>query len=236
MIAMSSMLKSLLIVFVIALIGGILTMRPTCNITYPELRICAALGEVECMECLGQRAENSEPADYNQAAKWYFEAAELGSVGAMTQLGNFYRRGHGVGQNAEKGLEWYRKAVSSNPDYNPETLLAIGTMYYQGEGIEQDMQRALAWMKQAAETGHVRAMAHYGIALTELANTPENSIEALAWLNLAAIGVAQPALLSRIKVEQYALEANLTEAQVAEAEDRFLELGKIRMNQAINRF
>ncbi len=233
---MPSVVKSLLIIFVIALLGGILTMRPTCDITYAELRICAALGERECMECLGRRAEEADIPDYNAAAKWYYEAAELGSVGAITQLGNFYRRGQGVEQNPEKGLEWYLNAVAINPDYNPETLLAIGLMYQKGEGTEPDTQEALLWMRQAAESGHVRSMALYGLSLAEQADTVARTIEALAWMQLATIGVEQPALSTELDSVQKRLSRALSAEELAAVEKRFLELGTERMHQAVNRF
>lgn len=48
--------------------------------------------------------------DYKKALKWYRRSADLGSDWAMYSLGEMYEKGKGVEPDAEKAIEWYRKA------------------------------------------------------------------------------------------------------------------------------
>ena len=77
-------------------------------------------------------------------------------------------------------------------------------------------RKAADWFRKAAEQGHAKAMFCYGLSCffrSGNVEEPDNSLKAMAWLNLAAeLGVQETI--------QYTsrLALNMTESQIAEAE------------------
>ncbi len=92
--------------------------------------------------------------DFTQAALWYREAANRGLVDAQFNLGNLYRRGHGVTQDPRRAVAWYLKAATQGmaaAQYN----LALG--YETGSGAAQNYTVAAKWYRMAADQGDVDA-------------------------------------------------------------------------------
>ena len=48
--------------------------------------------------------------DYGAAADWYQQAADAGSVMAMSNLGVCYEFGYGMNQDIAQALTWYQRA------------------------------------------------------------------------------------------------------------------------------
>jgi len=68
----------------------------------------------EAMNCLGDQYYKGYlglQKDLRQALELFREAAELGSIAALFNLGVVYSRGDGVEQDSEKAAEFYKKAA-----------------------------------------------------------------------------------------------------------------------------
>jgi hypothetical protein len=92
--------------------------------------------------------------DFTQAALWYREAANRGLVDAQFNLGNLYRRGHGVTQDARRAVAWYLKAATQGmaaAQYN------LALSYETGSGAAQNYTVAAKWYRMAADQGDVDA-------------------------------------------------------------------------------
>jgi hypothetical protein len=79
--------------------------------------------------------------DFNQAEKWYRQAAERGNAEAQSKLGFLYYKGEGVPQHFGEAAYWSRKAAERG-NINAQNNLA--RMYFQGEGVERDLVLSLA--------------------------------------------------------------------------------------------
>ena len=79
-----------------------------------ELRQRAHANEVPAMEELGRRliAGAGVPRDQQTGVAWFQRAADAGSPTAAFNVGVMYDRGFVLEHNAEKAVEWYRKAVA----------------------------------------------------------------------------------------------------------------------------
>lgn len=77
-------------------------------------------------------------------------AAAQGDAGAQASLGDLYRSGRGVLQDAVEAAEWYHKAAGQG---HVQAQYILGTMYVDGEGVVQDYAEAAKWYRKAAEQG-----------------------------------------------------------------------------------
>ena len=80
------------------------------------------LGERYCHGRLGLQR------DMQKAVELWTEAAELGSIGSLYNLGNAYRRGRGVQKDMAKAVEFYEKATIQG---HVESRYSLGC--YEGE-------------------------------------------------------------------------------------------------------
>lgn len=76
-------------------------------VIYAEQRSCTT--QYELGELFSDQS-NGLP-DYEQAARWYKNAAINGSRQAQHRLGTLYARGQGVGQDLTKAYAWCKVAV-----------------------------------------------------------------------------------------------------------------------------
>jgi len=82
-------------------------------------------------------------------------AAEKEALKAQTVLGECYRNGFGVEQNAEEAEKWYRKAAEQG---NADAQYELGIWYLDGD----DEKAAVKWVRKAAEQGHMDAQYELG--------------------------------------------------------------------------
>ncbi|MGA1825982.1 MAG: tetratricopeptide repeat protein [bacterium] len=148
--------------------------------------IKARKGGVEAQYQLAKAYENGEGVnkDFDEALKWYKQAASNGYPPAQIDLGWFYQEGYGVTQNSQKAIEWYAKAVAQN---NAQAMFNIGWIYDQGIGINENNDKASQWYKQAAEQGNHRAQLNLGIMLAFGKEIKLDYIEAYKWLTIVRI-------------------------------------------------
>ena len=74
----------------------------------------------------------------------------------MLRLGDCYAEGHGVEQDYDKALTWYRRAAKQG---NHIAQRKLGDCYAEGHGVEQDLVEAAKWYRLAAEYGDDKAEA-----------------------------------------------------------------------------
>ena len=75
------------------------------------------------------------PQNYNEAFKWFSQAAGQGLAQAQYQIGAMYLMGLGVSQDNDKALHWFRLSANqgeANAQYN------LGNMYITGHTTSQD--------------------------------------------------------------------------------------------------
>jgi tetratricopeptide (TPR) repeat protein len=89
-----------------------------------------------------------EKEDYEQAVKYFKQAAELGHAGAQCNLGVCYSYGRGVAQDDKEAVKWYRKAAEQGHD---AALYNMGICYEIGSGVTKDTKEAIKWYLKLAE-------------------------------------------------------------------------------------
>lgn len=88
--------------------------------------------------------------NYEEAAKWYEKAANLGLKQAQYNLGTMYDRGQGVKQNFKKAMELYQLAAKQGDSLAKQN---IGALYENGEGVEKNIDEAKKWFAEACLDG-----------------------------------------------------------------------------------
>lgn len=111
--------------------------------------------------------------------------ADSSDAAAMTLLGEIYRQGLGVPQDAVAATEWYSRAAERG-DVNAVYALAIALLGHAGsDKIKADPARAGRLLEQAAAAGHPAA--NYNLALALLATgEAQDDARAVACLTIAA--------------------------------------------------
>ncbi|HLW15528.1 MAG TPA: tetratricopeptide repeat protein [Flavobacteriaceae bacterium] len=118
---------------------------------------------------------------YQEAIKYYKEAAEKGSMKAMKKLAYMYIMGEGGSRNYQEALKWFKQAANLG-DVN--SIYNVGLIYDTGSGVEINYEQALKWYKKAAEKNH--RLAKYNIGYLYYAdNNYQDYTEAMKWFKEA---------------------------------------------------
>ena len=92
---------------------------------------------------------------YEMAKRLFEQAAQLGDVSAMSNLGLMYHEGEGVEQSYERAKEYYEQAAQLG---FADAQYALGRMYALGEGIDKDTMKAKALWTTSAAQGNENAI------------------------------------------------------------------------------
>ncbi|MCA9806215.1 MAG: sel1 repeat family protein, partial [Cyanobacteria bacterium HKST-UBA02] len=84
-----------------------------------------------------------------QAASWYMQAAEHGSVAACAELGHMFERGIGFGRDLDRAVSWYQKAAAKGDAF---AMVDLGQMYESGSGVPQDFRKAMELYERASKS------------------------------------------------------------------------------------
>lgn len=121
--------------------------------------------------------------DHADAARRYRVAAEQGYAPAQRELGDLYRLGRGVGQDAAQAEAWLRRAVAQD-DVDARFLLAV---VLRGEdGRHTNSEEAAKLMREAAEQGFVQAQRELGYMFRMGWCVARDPKQASFWLRRAA--------------------------------------------------
>ena len=112
-----------------------------------------------------ERGLSGEP-DYARAATWYQKAADAGSVPAMISLAQFYKQGHGVGQDMDRAKQLYAEALGDDGpiEFDSQTIEPpVGQLAELKQEIEEQRSKSEVLAEELA-----RAQAQFDTAQTEL--------------------------------------------------------------------
>ncbi len=107
---------------------------------------------------------------YQEAAKWYREAAEEGNAYAQYSLGFLYENGQGLLRDYTQALKWYRQAAEQG---DASAQYSLGFMYENGEGAPKELDEAVRWYRKAGAQNNTDAdsrLAHmyvWGLGLSQ---------------------------------------------------------------------
>lgn len=147
----------------------------------------AASGDARAMFRLGvlhERGLVTGTPDPVAAADWYGRAAEAGLAEGQFKRARMHEAGIGGPVDLTAAAELYRAAAGQGV---AEAQFNLAVLLHTGRGVPRDFSEAIRWYEQAAFRGVVPAMRALGILYVGgVENTPQDAIEAWAWLMLAA--------------------------------------------------
>ncbi len=125
----------------------------------------------------------TQAPNYDEALRWWKDAARRGYVVSMNNIGLLYANGQGVAQDYTQALKWWQMSAERG---NAWAMNSVGDLYENGQGTEQNLLTALDWYQRAAQAGDGLAM--YNIAaMYETGHGVEVDLKAAYdWYNRAA--------------------------------------------------
>lgn len=110
------------------------------------------------------------------------QAAEMGSIPAMNELGQIFMNADtgnsnsdDPGVSADEALRWLRAAAKLR---NTSAMESLGAMYVLGKGVDVDPETAAEWFRQAADAGDNTAMYDLGMLYESGTGVPEDPAQA----------------------------------------------------------
>jgi len=143
----------------------------------------AKLGDAEAEANLGVMLTTR--GKYQEAAKWYKQAADSGIATAAYNLGTLYFNGQGFPQDYATARHWFEIAARRN---DPYAQFQLGSMAGDGKGMDQDVQSEMRWYTKAAEQGLPAAQYNLAVMYHNAEGTEQDDVKAYAWLLLAQRG------------------------------------------------
>lgn len=102
---------------------------------------------------------SNREVNYEQAYKFYKQAAALGNADAINALGICCLRGHGVKRDDKEALVQFEKSANRGNKY---AMHNVGWMNQVGRGTNKNLSEAFAWYKKSAEAGYAKAQRKLG--------------------------------------------------------------------------
>ena len=151
-----------------------------------EIRARANKGDAQAQIYLGVMYEKGQsvPRNYQEALKWYRNAAAQGYAMAQYNMGVMYMYGKGVPQDDVQAVAWYRKAAEQG--YAPGQY-NLGAMYMNGRGVPQSDTEAVAWYRKAAAQGNAPGQTNLGWMYQDGRGVPRDAVKAHMWGSLAVL-------------------------------------------------
>lgn len=120
------------------------------NIQYLEKEIASQEqnGGVAPNDLLNRGFSYYQAGNYDNAFRFFMEAASAGLPAAMNNVGVCYANGQGVAADQVQAFNWMKKAAEGG--YAPACHI-LGQKYLQGHGTKVDLQQAFLWTKKAVE-------------------------------------------------------------------------------------
>lgn len=84
--------------------------------------------------------------DHYMAYYHYMEAAKLGVIEAIYEVGRHYYKGLGVEQDYEKSVKYFELAAQEK---NPDAMYLLSECYAHGLGVQKDLEKALDYAQKA---------------------------------------------------------------------------------------
>ena len=120
---------------------------------------------------------------FEEALKWWKEAAKRGYTVAMNNIGLLYANGHGVQQDYTEAFNWWHQSAFLG---NAWAMNSVGDLYENGFGTPRNLLMAMTWYQSAAEQGDPMAMYNIGVSYEAGGGVTRDDVEALAWFRKSA--------------------------------------------------
>ena len=117
------------------------------------LRESAALREPRAMDLLGTHYRKI--GQYDQAQKYYEEAAGAGYALSLSNLGVLYINGEGVQRSPEIAANLFKQGAEKG---DPNGMYFYAGCLEEGLGVPKDIKLASEWFKKSARAGNPRAV------------------------------------------------------------------------------
>ena len=151
-----------------------------------NLMLGADMGDVRAINNLGllwARGVGVPAPDFNEALRWWKEAAKRGYTVSMNNIGLLYASGHGVKQDYAEAFKWWEMAAEHGDAW---AMNSIGDLYENGQGVEQSYEQALEWYRRAAEAGDGLALYNLGHLYEEGWGVAKDEKAAMTWYERSA--------------------------------------------------
>ncbi len=135
--------------------------------------------DVVALNALGQVYYGK--GEYEDAVRYYRQAADKGYADAQTALGELYLSGDSIKKDETEALKLFKQAAAQN---NTVAMRDLGAIYKMGYGVPKDTYEAAKWYRKGAELGNPDCMTFLA-ELILLDAVKGNYKEALEWLNKA---------------------------------------------------
>jgi hypothetical protein len=145
-----------------------------------------------------------------------------GDPRAQSMLGLLYYRGHGVPQDHNEALKWFRNAADQD---DATAQFYLGVMFSKGQGVPQDNTEAAKWFRRAADLGKAQAQYNLGLFYATGEAGERDNVSAHMWFNLAAAHFPASETDNRsaaVRVRDLVAE-KMTPDQIVQAERRARE-------------
>jgi serine/threonine-protein kinase len=118
--------------------------------------------------------EKKRDRQLKSALPLFQQAANLGEVRAMEELGEFYLE-DGPTKNEKEAARWFQKAADAGSSTG---MLYLGSMYTDGTGVTQSDDQAAHWWGKAADAGNPAGMYDLGTLYEEGRGVPRSAAKA----------------------------------------------------------
>ena len=122
-----------------------------------QTRLAAREGHLPSVMFMGKTEEKQGNLD--EAVRWYFQGAVLGSVDAMYRFGECRLLGKGIDANPQEAVKFLDQAAAEG---DARAMDLLGVCYDRGMGVPADQQLATEWFHSAVAAGSVPA--YYNLA------------------------------------------------------------------------
>ncbi|MBN2496808.1 MAG: sel1 repeat family protein [Deltaproteobacteria bacterium] len=155
------------------------------------------------------KAAEPKPVRYDPQ-KEMRSLALKGDVNAQIQMGECYTHGHGVIQDYQEAMKWFRMAAESG---DARAQYRLGRCYHEGKLVIRNEAEAFKWYRVAAEQGEPSAQFELGEKYRSGTGVEKDMLLAHMWYNLAsARGMNQAGY------RRDALAAEMSQVQIFEAQ------------------
>lgn len=126
-------------------------------------------------------------ADYDNAARWFVQAANANHGSAIYYLGVMHFNGQGLSYDHFRATEYFKRALRITPT-NANAAYMIGAQYFHGRGVRQNFVEAAHYFEIAAKQNMHAAQFMFGALLERGWGVEQNYADAYYWLRRAATG------------------------------------------------
>jgi TPR repeat protein len=124
----------------------VVEMAPASKPADPKPKVSAAVRAQEFYNAALAKRRDGKPQD---AAALFRQAADLGDINAMQELGESYANGEGVSKDDLEAVRWFLRAAGGG---NTSAMLSLGVLYLFGsDAVPQSDDDAVHWFQKAAD-------------------------------------------------------------------------------------